>query len=753
MDVARSASQHLFDLCSVDGTPEQARHAVGTIANLYGIKDIGSLSQEQNDAFSELLENLTAPSKLDFSDNSDPRLITILVALAELSVHAPEVFNSTKGRQSIQFAVDLILLARSNSRRGDQIDTSDDVDTSQPTQSYRSRRHRKLTSQQMEAKLSNASPTDSIIDDSSRSVSCRTYCAAIQFVTSFIRANCLSLQDPPQDSPKVHIPDLVEQIFDLLTRIILDHGLSKLHKSKLSMEAEERGALKQCASLCLLRLCDPRLRLDRRHLTTERWHILAGTFLEDERDAREAVMKELSLMLTGNGSFGRFRGHLAMVPLLRLVAFATLCVDGDNGLSNSAANGNAANVGKTTLSIRYHTRECVIALRKAFEATAVQARANGAEAEKAFESKMKVSLMPEFVVLYAFHLLSFRPETPLCWSGNSFSSAQANLDLDVNVDENGQRILRKRLKWLFDPLVLSLGDSADNISFLLRMTEALGSYEPIMQATTNATKRGLVYQPNTKNQQLAPSKLKVVCLAAREVLLSYVKKDVNLAFYPGRISLPAHLFKRRQKYLTTSRDSESQAHSKEQDQRPKISSLPISHVSKASDSISVDSNLDSHENPHSPKRGENQSTSAQMGTSEKPSDTSPPPTHRFTRHNSFDSKDATASQTSPVQDTRKVSADSEIDQSASANYGKQEKQTISSKFGKRSQSVQRPDDSKRQKRVQPKLQTRKSTRILNGSKTGAPDGSLKFAAGKENAKQSNTASRRRSRHVAEGPML
>ncbi|CAJ1959627.1 unnamed protein product [Cylindrotheca closterium] len=755
IDVSRTASQHLFDLCSVDGTPEQARHAVGTIANLYGVKEMGSLSQEQNDAFTELLDSLTAPSKLFLSDNSDPRLITILVALAELSLHSSEVFHSVKGRQSIQFALDLIRFGRQGSGKGDQIDTSAHVEIDQATPSNQSRRHRKLTSQQMEAKLSDPSSTDSIIDDSSLSVSCRTYCAAIQFVTSFIRADCISLKEPPKDSPRVHNPELEEQMFDLLTRIILDHGLSKLHINELPMEAEERRALKQCACICVLRLCDPRLRLDRRHLTTERWHILAETFLEDEREVREALMKELSLMLTGNGSFGNFRGHSAMVPLLRLIAFVTLCVDGDNGLSSSAANGNAANVGKTALSIRYHTRECVIALRKAFEATAVQARAHGAEAEKAFESKMKVSLMPEFVVLYAFHLLSFRPETPLCWSG---SSSQVNLNSEVHVDENGERILRKRLKWLFDPLVLSLGDSADNISFLLRMTEALGSYEPIMHTAYSAIKKGLVYRPNTQNQHLAPSKLKVVCLAAREVLLSYVKNDVNLAFYPGQISLPAHLYQRGQKHIT-SRDSVSQVPWKEQDQPPDLSNLPISNGSKSSDSTSVDSNLGSHENLHSLERAESQSTSAQMDTSEKASGISPLPTHRFTQYNGLDSEDIAPRETSSIEGW----ANSEIDLTPSAKDGSPNNETVSSKLGKRSQFARRPDASKRHKRVQPRLRARKSTRILSGKKTGMPymsiklseSGStaLKSAAGKENAKQSKSTKIRRSpRHVAKEPM-
>jgi hypothetical protein len=38
----------------------------------------------------------------------------------------------------------------------------------------------------------------------------------------------------------------------------------------------------------------------------------------------------------------------------------------------------------------------------------------------------------------------------------------------------------------------------------------------------------------------------IICVASREVLLSFVKKDVNLTPYSGGIQLPASLFRRAQ---------------------------------------------------------------------------------------------------------------------------------------------------------------------------------------------------------------
>ena len=87
--------------------------------------------------------------------------------------------------------------------------------------------------------------------------------------------------------------------------------------------------------------------------------------------------------------------------------------------------------------------------------------------------------MPEYIVPYAMHLIAFREETP--YVGGKSGLSQPSQNDHGEVDEAGHRVLKKRLKHLFDPLVLSLGDSADNISFLLRMTERLSKYEPVRE--------------------------------------------------------------------------------------------------------------------------------------------------------------------------------------------------------------------------------------------------------------------------------
>lgn len=49
---------------------------------------------------------------------------------------------------------------------------------------------------------------------------------------------------------------------------------------------------------------------------------------------------------------------------------------------------------------------------------------------------------------------------------------------------------------------------------------------------------------NDTEEKEAAARMKIICQFAREVLLSHVKKDVNLTVYPGGIQLPAQLYTR-----------------------------------------------------------------------------------------------------------------------------------------------------------------------------------------------------------------
>jgi len=56
------------------------------------------------------------------------------------------------------------------------------------------------------------------------------------------------------------------------------------------------------------------------------------------------------------------------------------------------------------------------------------------------------------------------------------------------------------------------------------------------------TSANRVVDPVATSVARGAAKLKTICVVAREVLLSYMKKDVNLTTYPGVIQLSMDLF-------------------------------------------------------------------------------------------------------------------------------------------------------------------------------------------------------------------
>lgn len=528
----------LLRLCR-DGTPEQARHSVKTLTAIIVFEE----PEDSEKALTSLLTSLASPSSLSVSPENK-RLVSILAALSEFADAAPQAMSSERGQKAVRFALESVLLGRGRSS-GDK-DTlggeSDDNDDDNDDKKQRS--HTASTpSRRRSGKRKHLSPgvSSDILEDPGLSYTCRKLCAGIEFLVSYTRSTIFASVRQQSQSPSgqgtrsTPSMDMIDKLFDTLCAILRDQGMPPSNQDHKDCNLrQDRAALRQCAAIHLLRLCDARLSLDQRFLTTSRWHILSGAFLDDERIVRDRIMEELGLMLTGHGKYGHHpHAGQAMIPRFNFLALVVLCTDGDH----SGANGNAANVGKRSTTTKMNATQCVTALRKRYEVESEQARANGPDAELQFEMGMKLRLMPEYVVPYAFHLLSFRRETPL-GSGHVAERVREESDDDsshedvdyVETRDYQGRMLRKRLKWLFDPLVHSLGDTADNISFLMRMSDKLGRFVPFGLPSSSA------------DNQMA--KLKAVCEASREVLMSYVKKDVNLATFPGQILVPGNLFRK-----------------------------------------------------------------------------------------------------------------------------------------------------------------------------------------------------------------
>lgn len=576
----------LFQLCTRDGTPEQARNAVYTLARLLhpGDKDNVSSPDASNatdkEAFSPLLKALTSPRRLvlSSSDKESSKLVSVLSALSAFSDCAPSFFGSSeRGDKAIKFALETVLMGVNHA--GDDDDdgsAASDNEDGDEADSPRSRKKRPRSASKNKTKHLSPEGLGSLLEDESLSLACRRICAAIDFLVSYIRSTALERKRGGSSSGAAPVSlassEQVKQVFELLTQILRDKGLPPSNRDRRACKArQDRAALRQCVAVHLFRLCDARLGLEKTHLTTGMWHTLSEALLDEERVVREAVMEELSLMLSGSGIYG-FEGSRLQPqpPALRFSALVVLCTDGDHGADHAGANGNAANVGKLATRTKSAAQKGVADMRKACNDFYTQCRAMGKAAEQKFENNVKKSLMPEYMVPYAFHILAFRRETPS--AGGIGASApqeseepeQGDEDDDLEDaptadEESQQRVLRKRLKFLFEPLVQSLGDTADNISFLLRMAETLGKlYTPTSafpshgKAASSPLRLSLgsetsadsqpVAQAGDERAKLLEAKLKSICAAAREVLLSFVKKDVNLTTYPGIIHVMNSLF-------------------------------------------------------------------------------------------------------------------------------------------------------------------------------------------------------------------
>ncbi|GMH91678.1 hypothetical protein TrVE_jg10794 [Triparma verrucosa] len=489
----------LLRLCVKDGTPEQAKDAVHVMAALVAKGDKAELS-----AFSPLLKALTAPQRLALNNE---RCVAILAALAALAATAPLAFEgggggSSEGRgvKAVRFALESVILGK----RGASIlatDDDDEMDEEGPAKSAKEKAA-------LEKKLASA-----------RIVS------AIELLVAHIRSlpKYNKKKEVTNTSDEVSAPAHTKVVFSTLVRILEDDGLPPSTRDrKICTDAKSKAAIRRAAGIGLIQLCDPAGGRDC-FLDVKGWHTLSRSFTDSNSAVREGVVEQLSMMITGQGSFS------AVAPSLRFLALTVLCADADG--NNTVANGGAVNIGKRSTAARSAALQCVKTLRNTCDQILLQCKARGAGGEAMFESQVKPAVMPEFSLPYALNLLAFRSETPIIKDGSKAAESDA-----------GYKQLRRRLKWLLEPLIQSLGNHADNISFLLRVTELVGnSFECVDIIGADEEEA----QDDMKGAD-ASKKLTTVCKAAREALLKYVKTDDNLAPYPAPVQIPSQMFKKRE---------------------------------------------------------------------------------------------------------------------------------------------------------------------------------------------------------------
>ena len=554
----------MLQLCTRDGTPEQARNAVQTLARLWNPSYELATGADEN--FKQLLQTLTSASRLKISGEKKDagKLMSVLSALASLSECAPLVVSSSsRSNKAVKFALERVLLGRDatedaeNDSDDDDSDSDDeDLNSAHPSSTVKKGR---LSGSSTNTKHATPDAKSSLLEDESLSVACRRICAAIEYLVSHIRSiHLLQKRTNSSHSGEIALPqkEQVQRVFQLLIQMIEDQGYPPSSRDRKSCKSrQDRAALRQCAAVSLLRLCDPCLDLHKDFLTKHMWVSLGKTFLDEERATRDAVVTEYANLLKGQGVYASTQ--TMRFPSLRFLAYVALCCDGDR--EHDAANACAANLGKTTALIKSAAMQCVDKMRKCADIYRTRCSAISKEAQVRYETEIKMQLMPEYAVPFVYHLLSHRRETPGD-NSTTVTDAETSDGDDSSVvgltEEGQQRMLRKRLRLVFDPLVTSLGAGANNISFLLRMTDELSKHAPVdvsfstlgfasprmsigSSGDSGAKSKSTL---STGRDIVLHGKLRSICAAAREVLLTFVKKDVNLATYPGVIHIPTTIF-------------------------------------------------------------------------------------------------------------------------------------------------------------------------------------------------------------------
>mmetsp|Transcript_210 Transcript_210/g.393 ORF Transcript_210/g.393 Transcript_210/m.393 type:complete len:1914 (-) Transcript_210:1028-6769(-) len=631
--------EQLLRLCTRDGTPEQARNSVYTISSMIQPQspqsqagdhsgDIAAQMVKEKKEFEPLLKALVNPSRLSIpkDDGTNPktrgRIVSVLSAIAAIAECAPYAFNAEGegkrlgwGERALEFALDTVLLGK-NSRLNASLDEEDGSSDSEDDEEL-SPLKKGRTSQTAKKRGGKQSKKTNEV-----SVHCQMLCGAIEVLVSHIRSTIINGRKSNSSeggkkasaAPKLKppSPNYIQSVFNTLSKILEDGGIPPSSiNGRYCKTTQDQAELRRSAAINLLRLCDANLQLEATYLTPRNWHILTSALLDSDKSVRSSFLEELSCMFTGSGKFRAGTGP-RVAPSLRFVSFVTLCADGDgHGGQHSHANAGAANVGvRKSASVKNSATQVIKMLRATCQHVSAQCRLQGRSAEKNFESRLKMKLMPEYCVPYALHLLAFRHETAsaagtLAGENESDDEEAENETKEelLHSQEASQKMLKKRLKLLFDPLIESLGAGADNISFLMRMVELIGKHPPInvLKSFPNSEMSSLEMSLDEDDEDAtdhhdvdeaeAAARMKVISQFAREVLLSHVKKDVNLTVYPGSIQFPGDLYSRRNRSSTSPVKYESEEESEEDaPKRKRKAKKSISHYVKKShdDEMSVD---------------------------------------------------------------------------------------------------------------------------------------------------------------------
>lgn len=248
---------------------------------------------------------------------------------------------------------------------------------------------------------------------------------------------------------------------------------------------EETGIMFETAASCAFSLM--KIKSFAARLTVDQWHSLGWTLLHENPVIRQKLFSHLSLSIQMHPLHPKFLAYPCLFAM-------------DEKLNVHAEQALGFAVQR---------------LRRTHEELCSQAIAQSGDAAKADHlRKLAEGWMPETILPYLLHLLSYHPEFP------------ASITVDSEVDKRRMKNLVRSVRMLLQVLQSSLVNDSCNMSFLFKQLTTINQYY-------------------LDRNDPANSGLHFVTRMTVKLLNEQIKTSDNLQMHPGDITLPTELYERR----------------------------------------------------------------------------------------------------------------------------------------------------------------------------------------------------------------
>lgn len=285
--------------------------------------------------------------------------------------------------------------------------------------------------------------------------------------------------DTPVREEDADMPEEVEELVATLFDCIGCEGVSV---RGLEIDgSSSRSIVFESAALCAIETI--KLRVVGRLLPVEKWHRLGWTFINPNENTRRKLLCALNSVIQTTAVHPRFLAYPCLLAT-------------DESLTPMAEQGLMFAVRRLRST---HDALCGVALEKDSDDLRALAEVN----------------MPETLLPYVLHLLSYHPDFPTSSS------------IEDEADKKRLKGITKNLRMVIDTLLNSLQDDIGNLSFLLKQVNMISQH----------------YRDAIDVENIG---LNFVTILATKILCEKIKTVENVLAYPGDVRLPIELFQLRE---------------------------------------------------------------------------------------------------------------------------------------------------------------------------------------------------------------